>query len=125
VFTWIGVTMYLTLDAITATLATIARCVPGTQVALTYNQPHHALDSFAVEVTSTFAGMASEMGEPFVSLLLPGEIEELLRRQRFGDIVHFGAQEARTVYFDGRADVAIAGAQRLVVATVMAPTGST
>jgi methyltransferase (TIGR00027 family) len=125
VFTWIGVTMYLTLDAITATLASIARCVPGTQVALTYNLPHHALDSFAVAVTSTFAGMANEMGEPFVSLFLPGEIEELLRRQRFGDIVHFEAQEARTVYFAGRADVAIAGAQRLVVATVMAPTGPT
>jgi methyltransferase (TIGR00027 family) len=125
VFTWIGVTMYLTLDAITATLATIARCVPGTQVALTYNQPHRALDSFAVAVTSTFAGIANEMGEPFVSLFLLAEIEELLRRQRFGDIVHFGSEDARARYFDGRADVAIAGAQRLVLAAVMPPAGST
>jgi len=125
VFTWIGVTMYLTLDAITATLATIARCVPGTRVALTYNQPHHALDSFAMAVTSTFAGIAREMGEPFVSFFLPAEIEELLRRQRLGDIVHFGSQEARALYFDGRADVAIAGAQRLVVAAVMSPASST
>jgi methyltransferase (TIGR00027 family) len=124
-FTWIGVTMYLTIDAITATLATIARCVPGTRVALTYNQPHHALDSFAVAVTTTFAGIASEMGEPFVSLFLPQEIEELLGRQRFGDIVHFGSQEARALYFDGRADVEIAGAQRLVVAAVLPPAGST
>jgi methyltransferase (TIGR00027 family) len=123
VFTWIGVTMYLTLAAITATLATIAQCLPGTRVALTYNQPHHALDSFAVAVTSTFAGIASDMGEPFVTLFLPAEIEDLLRRQGFGDIVHFGSGEARAAYFDGRAEVDIAGAQRLVVGTVMAPTG--
>jgi methyltransferase (TIGR00027 family) len=124
-FTWIGVTMYLTLGAITATLATIARCVPRTQVALTYNQPHHALDGFAVAVTSTFAGIASDMGEPFVSLFFPAEIEELLRRQRSGDIVHFGPQEARARYFNRRADVEIAGAQRLVVAAVMPLEGST
>jgi methyltransferase (TIGR00027 family) len=121
VFTWIGVTMYLTLDAITATLATMARCLPGTRVALTYNQPHHALDSFAAAVTRTFAGMATDMGEPFVTLFLPAEIEELLRRQRFGDVVHFGSQEARALYYDGRADVAIAGAQRIVVGTVIPP----
>jgi methyltransferase (TIGR00027 family) len=120
-FTWIGVTMYLTVDAITATLASIAQSLPGTQVALTYNQPHSALDSFAAAVTSTFAEIAREMGEPFVSLFLPAEIEELLRRQRFGEIVHFGSEEARAVYFDGRADVDIAGAQRLMVGTVMPP----
>ncbi len=39
VFSWIGVTMYLTLDAIDATLRTISECVPGSQVALSYNQP--------------------------------------------------------------------------------------
>ena len=122
VFTWIGVTMYLTLDAITVTLATLAQCLPGTQVALSYNQPHHALDRFAVAVTSTFAGIASEMGEPFVTLFLPAEIGELLRSQRFGEIVDFGSEEARALYFDGRADVEIAGAQRLVVGTVISPT---
>jgi hypothetical protein len=60
-----------------------------------------------------------------VTLFLPAEIEELLRRQRFGDIVHFGSQEARALYFDGRADVEIAVAQRLVVGAVMSSAGST
>lgn len=39
VFSWVGVTMYLTLDAINATLAMMAGCRPGTRVVLTYNQP--------------------------------------------------------------------------------------
>ena len=121
-FSWIGVTMYLTLDAIGATLGTIAQCQAGTKVVLTYNQPSHALDEFSRRVTSTFTAIATEMGEPFVSLFLPSEIEDLLRGHGLKDIAHFGPQEARAVYFDGRSDVEIAGAQRVVVGTVGPPT---
>jgi methyltransferase (TIGR00027 family) len=117
-FSWIGVTMYLTLDAIQATLATIAQCLPGTQVALTYNQPRDSLDHLSLQVTSTFAAIATEMGEPFVSLFLPDEIEQLMRNHGFDEIAHFGPQQARAAYFDGRADIEIAGAQRLVTGTV-------
>jgi methyltransferase (TIGR00027 family) len=39
VVSWVGVTMYLTLDAIHATLATLAGCQPGTRIVLTYNRP--------------------------------------------------------------------------------------
>jgi methyltransferase (TIGR00027 family) len=119
VFSWIGVTMYLTLDAIKATLATIAQSLPGTRLVLTYNQPRDALDPFALQVTSAFSAIATEMGEPFVTLLALDEIERLMRSNGFGDIVHFGPQEARVAYFNGRDDVAIAGAQRLVIGTVM------
>jgi methyltransferase (TIGR00027 family) len=124
VFTWIGVTMYLTHEAINATLGTIMQCLPGTRVALTYNQPHDALDRFSLAVTSAFAGMASDMGEPFLSFFVPAQIDEVLRSHGFADIAHFGAEEARALYFDGRADVDIAGAQRLVVGTVRPPPSS-
>lgn len=117
-FSWIGVTMYLTLDAIQATLATIAQCLPGTQVVLTYNQPRQSLDDLSMQVTSAFSAIAAEMGEPFVSLLLPEEIEELLCNHGFAEIAHFGPDEARTAYLRDRADVEIAGAQRLLTATV-------
>ena len=118
VFSWIGVTMYLTLDAIEATLGTISQCMPGSQVALTYNQPHRVLDDIALQVTSTFEPIATEMGEPFVSLFVPDEIEGLLRHHGFDDIAHFGPEQARAAWFSGAAGVAIAGAQRLIAATV-------
>jgi methyltransferase (TIGR00027 family) len=121
-FSWIGVTMYLTVDAIEATLATIAQCLPGTQVVLTYNQPHDSLDDLSLQVTSTFASIATEVGEPFVSLFHPDEIEALMRNHGFDEFVHFGPQHARAGYFDGRADIEIAGAQRLVTGTVRGPT---
>lgn len=67
------------------------------------------------------------MGEPFVSLFEPAEMERLLREQGFDDIIHFGPDEAIETYFPGRTDVAFAGAQRLVIATVsgdrVKPTG--
>jgi hypothetical protein len=61
------------------------------------------------------------MGEPFVSRFRPDEISQLMRRHGFGEIADFGPDEARAAYFQGRADLEIAGAQRLVAATVMPP----
>jgi methyltransferase (TIGR00027 family) len=118
VFSWVGVTMYLTLDAIEATLATISECRPGSRVALTYNQPHHMLDEVSRQVTRTFQAIATELGEPFVSFFVPGEIEALVRNHGFDHIAHFGPEEARSAWFGGATDVAIAGAQRLLAATV-------
>jgi O-methyltransferase involved in polyketide biosynthesis len=98
------------LDAIDATLTTVAGCAPATRIVLTYNQPHRALDDFAREVTGAIASIAAEMGEPFLSLFVSREIEELLRTHGFADIAHFGPQEARVAYFEANADVEIAGA---------------
>jgi len=58
------------------------------------------------------------MGEPFVSLFIPEAFERPLQSHGFADIAHFGPQEARAAYFGEGADVEIARAQRLVVASV-------
>ena len=119
VFSWVGVTMYLTLDAISATLATMAGCRAGSRVVLTYNQPPAVLGGTTAQIAAAFAGIAAEMGEPFVSRFLPGQIDQLLRGHGFGEIAGFGPDQARAAYFQGRTDVDIAGAQRLIAATVM------
>jgi len=118
VYSWIGVTMYLSLAAINATLTTIARNAPGTQLALTYNQPSTVLDDLSAKVTATFASIATELGEPFISLFVPDQITDLLRQHAFDQIEHFGPDEARVTYFQEDQDVSIAGAQRLVTGTV-------
>jgi methyltransferase (TIGR00027 family) len=118
VFSWIGVTMYLTLEAIKATLATIAGCPAGTRIVLTYNQPQAALQGMGAQVEAVLVRIAAGMGEPFVSLFHPAEMERLLRDQHFDEIVHFGPDEALATYFKGREDVRFGGAQRLVAATV-------
>ena len=117
-FSWVGVTMYLTPDAIHATLATMARCPPGTRVVLTYNQPPAALTGSTAQIAATFAGLATEMGEPFISRFLPGQIAQLLHEHGYDQVTDFGPDEARAAYFPGQAGIEIAGAQRLVAATV-------
>ena len=118
VFSWIGVTMYLTREAIIATLDTVTGCPAGTRVVLTYNLPKDALQGMGESTERVLTGIVTEMGEPFVSLFLPAEIEELLHDRGFGQIVHFGPDEARAKYFEGRSDVQFGGAQRLIAATV-------
>jgi O-methyltransferase involved in polyketide biosynthesis len=116
--------MYLTLDAIHRTLATLAQCPPGSRVVLTYNLPPDVLSGHAAQIAATFAGLAADMGEPFRSRFLPEEIAQLLRQHGFGQLTDFGPDEARATYFQGRADVEIAGAQRLIAATVMPASAS-
>lgn len=116
VFSWIGVTMYLTLGAIEATLATVAACPAGTQIVMTYNVPASSLSGGALRNRNILARLAEDMGEPFVSLFEPVEAEELLRRMGFDGIVQFGPEDVVRTYFAGREDVQIHGAQRLIVA---------
>ena len=118
VFSWIGVTMYLTREAIIATLDTVTGCPAGTRVVLTYNLPKDALRGMGQSTERVLTGIVTEMGEPFVSLFLPAEIEELLHDRGFAGILHFGPEQARAKYFAGRSDVRFGGAQRLVAATV-------
>jgi methyltransferase (TIGR00027 family) len=118
VFSWLGVTMYLTPDAIGQTLSTIAHAAAGTRVVLTYNQPDRVLDDHAVRVTAAMRSIAAGFGEPFVTLFTRGEIDALLRVHGFDEMEHIGRDEARSRYFGAHQDVEIAGAQTLVSAMV-------
>jgi methyltransferase (TIGR00027 family) len=118
VFSWIGVTMYLTQAAIEATLETVAACPPDSRIVLTYNLPPSALQDGGREIGSRMSRMAGEMGEPWISFFTPAEAEALLHRCGFGDVDHFGPAEAIRTYFAGRPDVRLGMPQRLLVATV-------
>jgi methyltransferase (TIGR00027 family) len=118
VFSWIGVTMYLTLAAIEATLETMAACPPGSRIVLTYNGPPSALDDQALAMHRRMSRVVGEMGEPWISLFTPDEAEDLLDRCGFGEVEHFGPAEAIRTYFAGRPDVRLGMPQRLLVATV-------
>jgi methyltransferase (TIGR00027 family) len=118
IFSWIGVTMYLTLDAIRSTLATVVCCPAGTQIAVTYNLPRTALTGSALQTAKTVGRLTEEMGEPIVARFTPAEFEHLLREVGFSDVAHIGPNEARTTYFADRPEVRFFGIQRLVIGTV-------
>lgn len=118
VFSWLGVTMYLTVDAIRMTLQTVASCASGSQVLVTYNQPFFALDDFSRGVTGTLAAAIGDAGEPFISFFTPDEAQALLGGEGFRDLQDYGPAEARRDYFQNRENVLIAGAQRVLIGTV-------
>jgi methyltransferase (TIGR00027 family) len=118
VFSWLGTVQFLTLDAIKATLGTVSACLAGSRVVVTYNQPLSAVQGVAAQVSAAFVGIATEMGEPFVSRFLPDQIAQLLRQHGFGDTADFGPEDARVRYFEGRTEVDVGGAERIITATV-------
>ncbi len=118
VFSWIGVTMYLTVEAIRSTLATVAGGPSGTTIVLTYNQPPSALSGIGAQTEAAMRNIVAGMGEPMITTFLPQEIEALVRSEGFADVTHFGPDEAVATYFPGRSDVIFGGAQRIVIASV-------
>jgi O-methyltransferase involved in polyketide biosynthesis len=119
VVSWMGVTMYLTHEAISATLDSVARCARGSRLVMTYNQPPALMTALDRRVsTSIQSAVAIPAGEPFISLFTPEDIEQLVADSGLTRVEHFGPDEARRTYLDGRADVPIAGVQRVLVASV-------
>jgi methyltransferase (TIGR00027 family) len=118
IFAWIGVTLYLTREAIRATLATVAACPAGSRIVLTYNRPPAALGGLGRDTDAAIGRLAGELGEPIVSRFEPDEIAGLLGELGFDDLIDIGPEEAARTYFPGRADVRFGGAQRLVDAAV-------
>ena len=56
-FSWLGVTMYLTIEAVEATLRTIAECAPGSEVVFSYGRTDEHLDDIAPRVPHPRGGL--------------------------------------------------------------------
>ena len=83
---WLGVTMYLTRDAIAATLAAIGAFAPGTEVIADYMLPAELRDDEGAVYSALVAQAAAERGEPWLSCLAPEEMADLARAAGFGAV---------------------------------------
>ena len=117
VVSWIGVTMYLTLDAVERTLATLAEFAAGSRIVTSYDLPATALTGLQLEVRDSLAALVSDLGEPFRTTFEHDEAESLLRRLGFEAITHFGPADAIRLYFGGKSNFPVGGSQRLLTAT--------
>jgi O-methyltransferase involved in polyketide biosynthesis len=104
VFSWLGVSEYLTLDAIEALLRTVSGCASGSEIALTYAPPASLLDDVGREFREIVVSLAAEAGEPFTTLLTPGDAEALLDRCGLRVADHPTRDELTERYFGGRPD---------------------
>ena len=113
-----GVSMYLTREAITATLRAIARLPRGSTLAMTYLLPMELADP-AERVAREFAERgARASGTPFVSFFAPAEIAALAREAGFADASTVSGADLARRYFAGRSDgLRPPSSEELLVAT--------
>jgi methyltransferase (TIGR00027 family) len=100
-FSWLGVTMYLTEDAIDQVLRTVGQLPRGTEIVLTFATPPDPLEEPA---RLTFAQRAAEVGEPWITFFTPEALEERLRSFGFTTVTFLTPEVARERYFSHRAD---------------------
>ncbi|MBV6306109.1 class I SAM-dependent methyltransferase [Candidimonas humi] len=99
-----GVSMYLTRDAVMATLRRIAAFVPGSIFVMSFLCPIEMLDpEIRIGVERAAAG-ARASGTPWISFFKPDEIMALATEAGFQKVQHVSASALAERYFAGRAD---------------------
>ncbi|GAA0382497.1 SAM-dependent methyltransferase [Microbispora corallina] len=91
---WLGVTMYLTREAIGRTLDTVAGLAPGTEIVLDYMLPEGLRDAAGQAYVEAVAPVAAERGEPWLTFLSPEEMSSLLREHGLEVVRHSGQRDS-------------------------------
>jgi methyltransferase (TIGR00027 family) len=99
-----GVSMYLTREAIAATLRQVAALAPGSVLAMTFLLPIELAEpEFRPGLQRAVDG-ARASGTPFISFFKPEVILALAREAGFRDVRHVSAAALAQRYFAGRPD---------------------
>ena len=99
-----GVSMYLTRDAIMATLRQVAAFAPGSTFAMTFLLPIEFAEPELRPGLELAMKGAQASGTPFISFFLPAEMLTLAREAGFKDAQHVSAADLADRYFAGRTD---------------------
>jgi methyltransferase (TIGR00027 family) len=99
-----GVSMYLTKDAILATLRQAAALAPGSTLAMSFMLPIELADPDVRPGIERAAEGARANGTPFISFFTPPEILALAREAGFRSVQHVSAAALAQRYFAGRTD---------------------
>jgi methyltransferase (TIGR00027 family) len=84
VLCWLGVTMYLAVDAIAETMTVIAGLAPGSELIADYLLPEDARDEEGALYGRLVAQASADQGEPWRSSFTPAQIADLARRAGLG-----------------------------------------
>src|SRR5215831_8024380 len=103
-FSWLGVTQYLTLPAIDATLKSVAAFPSPSTIVLSFMLPDDDLPPEEVAAARAVANEAARKGEPWLSRIAPQDLADRLNRLGFREVIYLSPAEASTRYFAGRRD---------------------
>jgi methyltransferase (TIGR00027 family) len=103
-FSWLGVTMYLTPYAVFRTLQAIATLAPGTEIIFQYTVPKELCDEESQRLLGVVMTGAAARGEPFQSFFEPAKLSEQVSKLGFAEVSDLGPEEAIARYFSDRTD---------------------
>lgn len=129
VVVWLGVTPYLTRDAITATLRAVADWPGGARIVFDYGAvPDPGAAAIATPgqrraVRAAFERVAG-LGEPWITFFEPADLDGLVRAAGFADVEDLDGPAIDGRYFAGRTDGLRVGRLAHLVAAATRPEGS-
>ncbi|HEY7958086.1 MAG TPA: class I SAM-dependent methyltransferase [Polyangia bacterium] len=99
-----GVSMYLSRDAIAATLRQLSALAPGSTFAMSFMLPIELADPAVRPGIEQAAKGARSSGTPFISFFTPTEMLAFARENGFQNVQHVSAAALADRYFAGRTD---------------------
>ncbi|MFD9359546.1 class I SAM-dependent methyltransferase [Streptomyces sp. NPDC060031] len=90
---WLGVTMYLTREAVGQTLAVISGFSPGTELIVEHLLPVGLRDEAGQSYAEAVMAAAAEQGEPWRTFLSVDQMDALLREHRLNPIAYVQQRE--------------------------------
>ncbi len=101
---WMGVTQYLTRDALDATFRFVLSLPRSSEIAFSFILPQEAVSGVEADALATAVQRAAEVGEPWLTRLRADELAARLRSMGFSRTIHLTPEEARDRYFGNRRD---------------------
>jgi len=101
---WMGVTMYLTADAVLATLGTVAGFAAGSCLCFDYRVPVTMLNPIERVVSEVLEQQIAALGEPWLSTFDPAQLQRQLLELGFRSAESATADDLNLRYFARRKD---------------------
>ncbi len=115
----LGVTQYLSNEAITALFSFVASLKPGSEIVFSFVLPDEDLEDDDLDVARRSVARTAALGEPWKSRLQPHKILHRLDDFGFTEIFHLTPELAHQRYFAKRTDALRAPHWEQLIAAVV------
>jgi methyltransferase (TIGR00027 family) len=103
-FSWLGVTHYLTEEAVFTTLRYVASLASGSEIVFQYFLPEALFDDENRRLLALWKERRASVGEPVLSQFEPTTLAARVRECGFTQVWDVGPEELDARYFAGRTD---------------------
>jgi methyltransferase (TIGR00027 family) len=115
----LGVTVYLSSASLARTLQALGGLATGTELVADYMLPAEMRDATADAYVDGVAPVAARSGEPWLTLVTPDQMSEVLRESGFGSVTHRRQHDAIDPLLWRRTDALRPGGLSMLVHAVV------